>query len=175
MVMLGTDMKVAETPKEGLKDYAKTDPYTEWLKTEGVKVHEEFYFPSLAKVELGPWERKGGYGAVAHIDNRHMPNDCHIVEIKPGGKSEPEHHMYELTIYVVSGRGATDYFSLGFRFGQLGIDLSALGEAARFFVSVGGHGKLGLGQFIPGVFVVHRRELSSACLVGCARTQLGSC
>ena len=26
MVMLGTDMKVAETPKEGLKDYTKTDP-----------------------------------------------------------------------------------------------------------------------------------------------------
>jgi hypothetical protein len=36
-----------------------------------------------------------------------MPNDCHVVEIKPGGKSEPEHHMYEATIYVVSGRGAT--------------------------------------------------------------------
>jgi len=36
-----------------------------------------------------------------------MPNDCHVVEIKPGGKSEPEHHMYELTIYIVSGRGAT--------------------------------------------------------------------
>src|SRR5574341_1198817 len=105
--MLGTDMKVAETPKEGLKDYLKTDPYSEWLKNEGVKVYEDFYFPSLAKIELGPWERKGGKGAVIHIDNRHMPNDCHVVEIKPGGKSEPEHHMYELTIYVGSGRGGT--------------------------------------------------------------------
>ena len=27
MVMLGTDMKVADTPKEGLKDYKKADPY----------------------------------------------------------------------------------------------------------------------------------------------------
>ncbi len=107
MVMLGTDMKVAETPKEGLKDYNKTDPYSEWLKKERVKVYQEFYFPSLAKIELEPWERKGGDGAVIHIDNRHMPNDCHVVEIKPGGKSEPEHHLYELTIYVVSGRGAT--------------------------------------------------------------------
>jgi len=107
MVMLGTDMKVAQTPKEGLKDFTKADPYAEWLEHEGVKVHEEFYFPSLAKIELGPWERKGGSGAVVHIANRHMPNDCHVVEIKPGGKSEPEHHMYEATIYVVSGRGAT--------------------------------------------------------------------
>ena len=107
MVMLGTDMKVAETPKEGLKDYIKVDPYSEWLKSEGVRVYQEHYFPSLAKVELGPWERKGGSGAVVHINNSHMPNDCHVVEIKPGGKSAPEHHMYELTIYVVSGRGAT--------------------------------------------------------------------
>jgi mannose-6-phosphate isomerase-like protein (cupin superfamily) len=107
MVMLGTDMKVAEMPKDGLEEYKKRDAYEAWLKKEGVKVHEKFYFPSLAKVELGPWERKGGKGAVIHIDNRHMPNDCHVIEIKPAGKSEPEHHMYELTIYVVSGRGAT--------------------------------------------------------------------
>ena len=51
VVMLGTDMKIAETPKDGLKDYAKTDPYTEWLKKEGVKVYQDFYFPSLAEVE----------------------------------------------------------------------------------------------------------------------------
>ena len=105
--MLGTDMKVAETPKEGLKDYIKVDPYTEWLKTEGVTVYQDHYFPSLTNIDLGPWERKGGKGAVIHINNNHMPNDCHVVEIKPGGKSEPEHHMSELTIYVVSGQGAT--------------------------------------------------------------------
>jgi len=107
MVMLGTDMKVAETPKEGLTDFRTADAYENWLESEGVKVYEQFYFPSMAKLELGPWERKGGKGAVTHINNRHMPNDCHVIEIKPGGKSEPEHHMYELTIYVVSGRGGT--------------------------------------------------------------------
>lgn len=107
MVMLGTDMKVAETPKEGLEEYKRYDAYEEWLKREGVKVYEEFYFPNLSEIELGPWERKGGDGAVIHIDNRHMPNDCHVVEIRPGGKSEPEHHLYELTFYIVSGRGGT--------------------------------------------------------------------
>src|SRR5919197_390713 len=107
MIMLGTNMKVAETPKEGLKDYAKEDPYEEWLKAEGVKVHEEFYFPNLVQIELGPWERKRDHDAVVHIANRHMPNDCHVVEIKPGSKSEPEHHMYEITVYMVSDRRAT--------------------------------------------------------------------
>ncbi|MDP2644223.1 MAG: cupin domain-containing protein [Desulfobacterales bacterium] len=105
--MLNTDMKIAETPTGDLEDHPTSDAYTEWLKKEGVKVYEAFYFPSLAKIELGPWARKGGAGAVIHIPNAHIPNDCHVVEIKPGGKSEPEHHMYELTFYVVSGRGAT--------------------------------------------------------------------
>ncbi|HWP58518.1 MAG TPA: cupin domain-containing protein [Candidatus Acidoferrales bacterium] len=105
--MLGTDMKVAATPKEGLEEYKKFDGYETWLKNEGVKVYEEFYFPNLATLELGPWERKGGSGAVIHIANRHLPNDCHVIEIKPKGKSAPEHHMYEIMIYVLSGRGAT--------------------------------------------------------------------
>ena len=107
MVMQGTDMKVAEAPAEGLENFRTPDAYQAWLEAEGVKVYEEFYFPSLAAVELGPWERKGGDGAVIHISNRHMPNDCHMVEIKPGGNSEPEHHMYEATTHVISGRGAT--------------------------------------------------------------------
>jgi mannose-6-phosphate isomerase-like protein (cupin superfamily) len=100
-------MKVAEAPKEGLEAFTIADAYEAWLKKEGVTVYKEFYFPSLAEIELGPWERKGGNGAVIHIANRHMLNDCHVVEIQPGGKSEPEHHMYELTIYVLSGRGGT--------------------------------------------------------------------
>jgi mannose-6-phosphate isomerase-like protein (cupin superfamily) len=107
MVMLNTDMKVAETPTEGIEDYPAIDAYTAWLKKENVKVYEKFYFPSISQIELGPWERKGGNGAIINIPNDHMPNDCHVVEIRPQGKSEPEHHMYELTIYVVSGHGAT--------------------------------------------------------------------
>ncbi|NIO10503.1 MAG: cupin domain-containing protein [Deltaproteobacteria bacterium] len=106
-VMIGTDMKTADTPTEGLTDFVTLDGYKEWLQKEGVKVYEDFYVKSLKDLELGPWERKGGKGAVVHIKNKNMPNDCHVVEIKPGGKSEPEHHMYELTIYVISGNGAT--------------------------------------------------------------------
>ncbi len=44
-IMEGTDMKVAETPKEGLEGYITADAYKAWLKKEGVRVYEEFYFP----------------------------------------------------------------------------------------------------------------------------------
>jgi len=105
--MQGTDMKIAETPKDGLTDFKVEDAYEQWLEKEGVLVHKEFYFPNVKEIPLGDWERKGGKGAVIHIDNRHMPNDCHVIEINAGGKSEPEHHMYEINIYIVWGRGAT--------------------------------------------------------------------
>jgi len=107
MVMKGTDMKVADMPKEGLVDYRTPDAYESWLEKEGVMVHTTFYIPDMHEIEVGPWERKGGKGAVVHIDNIHMPNDMHVVDIDPGGKSEPEHHMYEINFYIVEGRGAT--------------------------------------------------------------------
>ena len=107
MVMKGTDMKVADTPSSGLTDFRIPDAYEDWLEDEGVMVHKTYYIPSMWDIEVGPWERKGGQGAIVHIDNAHMPNDMHVVDINPGGKSEPEHHMYEINFYIVEGRGAT--------------------------------------------------------------------
>ena len=107
MVMQGTDMKVAEAPSGELKDFRIPDAYEDWLEKEKVLVHKTYYVPSMREIEVGPWERKGGEGAVVHIDNAHMPNDLHVVDIAPGGRSEPERHMYEINFYVVSGRGAT--------------------------------------------------------------------
>ena len=89
MVMEGTDMKVAEAPVGELEDFNIADGYARWLEQEGVRVIEEFAFEDLGAIELGPWERKGGSGAVINIPNDHLTNDSHVVEIQPGGKSEP--------------------------------------------------------------------------------------
>jgi mannose-6-phosphate isomerase-like protein (cupin superfamily) len=108
MVMKGTDMKVADTPKEGLKDFRIPDAYEDWLADEGVLVHRTYYIPQMKEIEVAPWKRKGGYGAVVCIPNSPVvPNDMHVVDIVPGGKSEPEKHMYEINFYIVEGRGAT--------------------------------------------------------------------
>ena len=107
MVMKGTDMKVADTPKDGLTDFRIPDAYEDWLAKEGVLVHKTFYIPDMHTIETAPWKRKGGQGAVVHIDNALLPNDLHVVDIEPGGKSEPEHHMYEINFYITDGVGAT--------------------------------------------------------------------
>ncbi len=89
------------------EEMQRIDTYLEWQQQEGVKVYNHYYFPKLDELELGPWERKGGSGAIINIPLAQLPNDCHVVEIKPGGASEPEHHMYEEMVYVLSGRGST--------------------------------------------------------------------
>ena len=91
-------------PTEELK---RVDAYRDWQAREGVKVIRDFAFENMDTVELGPWERKGGSGAIINIPLAQLPNDCHVIEIKPGGASEPEHHMYEEMVYVLSGRGST--------------------------------------------------------------------
>ena len=101
-----TELREATLPDK-IEMWEAGDPYLEWIASEGIKLIIDYKFPDLKEVELGDWERKGGKGAIINIPNKQLPNDAHLMEIKPGGKSEPESHMYEETMYVVSGRGAT--------------------------------------------------------------------
>ena len=96
----------AKEPAGGVVEFVKPDPYVEWMKREGVMRIEEFAFENMNAVELGPWKRKGGRGAIITIPYESLTNDTQVVEIDPGGKSEPEKHMYEEYIYVLAGRGA---------------------------------------------------------------------
>jgi mannose-6-phosphate isomerase-like protein (cupin superfamily) len=102
-----TDMKIAQAPTQPLEDFIIEDAYAAWQRREGVRVIRDFAFDDLCKVELSPWPRKGGSGAIINIPNDYLVNDSHLVEIAAGGQSEPERHMYEENVYVLSGRGAT--------------------------------------------------------------------
>jgi len=83
------------------------DHYGDWQKAESVPSQKGFYVEDLAAVELYPWERKGGRGVFVNLEGTGGYNDTQLVEIAPGGKSEPERHLYEEMVYVVSGRGST--------------------------------------------------------------------
>ena len=107
MTTSDVDVKRIELPSGPMDEFVVEDAYKAWQKAEGVRVIVDFAFASLRAVELSPWERKGGAGAIINIPNNHLPNDAQLVEIAPGGKSEPEHHMYEEMVYILAGRGAT--------------------------------------------------------------------
>ena len=102
-----TQLRTASEPTGPLTDHVKPDPYDLWIEREGIKRYVDFVFDDLKALELGDWERKGGSGAIITIPNKNLYNDCHVIEIRPGGHSEPEHHLYEVMIYVLTGRGAT--------------------------------------------------------------------
>ncbi len=98
--------QVSESRSESLPKLARIDPYRDWAESQGVPIVKGYYIEDMSSVELGPWPRKGGRGAILNLDTTGA-KDAHIVEIAPGGTSEPEHHMYEEIVYVLSGRGAT--------------------------------------------------------------------
>ena len=82
------------------------DPYMEWAKGEGVPVVEDFGI-DLIKVETKSWARFGTHGAIAHLKGRGDFISIFILEIKPGGKSEPQQHLFEEVVYVLEGHGST--------------------------------------------------------------------
>ena len=94
----------------GLETIDKIDPYKQWLADEGPRVIEGLYCRDVGAAELAPWPRKGCDGAIFNFDGfkgNPRGNDLHVIEIPPGGSTNPERHMYEEIVYVYSGRGAT--------------------------------------------------------------------
>lgn len=85
--------------------------YDRWLQSEQVRIVGGYYIPDLKTMELDWWPRKGVKGAVLRLVGTEDTNDCHVLELPPGGQTEPEHHIYEELVFVLSGRGAT---SIGF-------------------------------------------------------------
>ena len=83
------------------------DAYEGWQKAEGVPLVSGFYIQDLNALELGPWPRKGGSGAIVNLEGTGGVNDMHVVELASGRASEPERHLYEEMVYILSGRGST--------------------------------------------------------------------
>ena len=93
--------------RESLDPLPITDVYKEWQQSEGVPVLSGFYIEDLKTVELAPWPRKGGSGLFVNLEGTGGQNDMQLVELAPGGSSDPERHLYEEMVYVVDGRGST--------------------------------------------------------------------
>jgi len=82
----------------------RIDPYAIWRQAEEAPLLGGIYIKDMKKVEVGPWPRKGVNGALVYLDGDNE-NDIHVVEIPPAGKTNPERHLFDEAIYVVSGHG----------------------------------------------------------------------
>ena len=102
-------IKNALVSEEMAKKFAteKETPYTRWVKSEGLEIHDAMYVENLHTVELKPWPRRGGKGVYLNHDASRTSNDCYVMEIPPGKNLTPHRQLYEEMILVLSGRGST--------------------------------------------------------------------
>jgi quercetin dioxygenase-like cupin family protein len=102
-----TTVEQPTTAPAELETLERVDAYAAWQQAEGVPVVRGFYIDDLNTLDLAVWPRKGGRGAFVNLEGTGGVNDAHVVEIAPGGTSEPERHLYEEMVYILSGRGST--------------------------------------------------------------------
>jgi oxalate decarboxylase/phosphoglucose isomerase-like protein (cupin superfamily) len=99
-------MVAANLKRSGNELGAKTT-YQLFLEREGVPAVGGFHIEDINAVELHPWARMGGRGVYLNLEGSEGVNDCYICEIAPGKSLEPQKHLFEELVYVVSGHGAT--------------------------------------------------------------------
>jgi quercetin dioxygenase-like cupin family protein len=82
------------------------DPYLEWVKTEGIPVHEDFGF-DLHTLEVRPWARMDALGCYAHALGRGDFVNMYVLEIAAAKHTAPQKHLFEEVVYVLEGNGST--------------------------------------------------------------------
>ena len=82
------------------------DPHRDFIESEGIPIVEDFGL-DLLSIEVRPWPRMGARGAYALVRGRGDFLDTYVLEMPPGGETEPQRHLYEEVVYVLDGAGST--------------------------------------------------------------------
>src|SRR5262249_53444774 len=114
----GCRSRVAQSPapRPGWGVYAmarkrvSTRGYASWLEREGLPVYTGYSIDDVNKLRLAPSARLGGSGAYVKLDGTDELTGLYVHEIPPGLTLEPERHLYEEVIYVLSGQGRAEYW-----------------------------------------------------------------
>jgi oxalate decarboxylase/phosphoglucose isomerase-like protein (cupin superfamily) len=89
--------------------YGEKSSFDQFLDWEGIPVIRNFVVGDVRSLPLSPWKRTGGSGCYIILGH---PNDApnaaaYVCDLRPGESLKPQRHMFEVLIYVLSGRGAT--------------------------------------------------------------------
>lgn len=84
-------------------------PYETWKSDEGLPTIGGFAVQDLLQTELAPWASRGGKGVFINLVGTGGFNDTYVYELAPGESSNPIHHIYEETTYVLTGYGSVDF------------------------------------------------------------------
>ena len=87
--------------------------YEQWVAGQGIPVISEFSIPNLKELAVGDWQRLGARGTMIALQGAEDVSNAYILEMEGGGSVQPERHVYEEIVYVLSGRGATTVWNEG--------------------------------------------------------------
>lgn len=90
----------------------RVTPYQKWQEGEGIPRYTGSYCESLYTAEVKPWARVGQNGAFVNLAEQEA-DDGWIIEVAPRGQTEVLHHLFEMGIFVLDGRGATTFWQPG--------------------------------------------------------------
>lgn len=82
------------------------NPYARWVAAQGIPVEEGFAVDLLA-VDTAPWAVTGTPAALVHVAGRGDFANVVVTELPAAGATEPQRHLYEEVVYVLSGHGNT--------------------------------------------------------------------
>lgn len=83
--------------------------YQRWKESEGIPEHRGSYVQDLHAAEVADWPRFGQRGAFVSLSDQQRA-DCYLLEVAPGGETTVQHHLFEASLYVLHGRGATSFW-----------------------------------------------------------------
>src|ERR687891_2748123 len=112
---MGVTMVLSESA-EVMEQVAKSrflrkSPFLEFCPAEGLPIITGYGVEDLRTVRLGHWERLGGPAAYCHLEGSQGFVGILIAEIPPGKSLKPMRHLYEEQVLILSGRGATQFWS----------------------------------------------------------------
>ncbi len=87
---------------------AKKSSYQKFQDQEGIPVHTGFY-ADVYEVPLEPWRRQGPgiEGAYIDLEGASAVVNALCLQIPPGSQTNPERHLFEEQILILSGEGET--------------------------------------------------------------------
>jgi len=85
--------------------------YEKWIREEGIPIFDGYGIEDVTVLPRKRWQRTGGKGAYVQLRGMEGFTGMYVGEIPAGGVLNVEKHLYEETIYVLHGVGATEVWS----------------------------------------------------------------
>jgi len=83
-------------------------PYELYMAGEGIPIFTGPGVYTVRDLELKPWPRLGVNGTFIDLDNTTDLLGMYVIQIPPGGSTEPLRHCFEEKFWVVEGEGTTE-------------------------------------------------------------------